>query len=78
MAMATNAARPREWPNKARAVAEDVLARESSLRKAARDAQAALVAGNPGLAMMLLGDVRELSLRNTEQLGAALRGEYGE
>ena len=76
--MATNATRPREWPNKARAVAEDVLAREHSLRKAAREAQAALVAGNPGLAMMLLGDVRELSLRNTEQLGAALRGEYGE
>lgn len=76
--MATNATRPREWPTKARAVAEDVLAREITLRTKAREAQAALVAGNPGLAMMLLGDVRELSLRTTEQLGAALRGEYGE
>lgn len=76
--MATNATRPREWPTKARAVAEDVLAREITLRTKAREAQAALVAGNSGLAMMLLGDVRELSLRNTEQLGAALRGEYGE
>jgi len=76
--MATNATRPREWPTKARSVAEDVLAREATLRTKAREAQAALVAGNPGLAMMLLGDVRELSLRTTEQLGAALRGEYGE
>jgi len=76
--MATNATRPREWPTKARAVAEDVLAREITLRTKAREAQAALVAGNPGLAMMLLGDVRELSLRTTEQLGAALSGEYGE
>lgn len=75
--MATNATRPREWPTKARSVAEDVLAREATLRTKAREAQAALVAGNPGLAMMLLGDVRELSLRTTEQLGAALRGEYG-
>jgi len=76
--MATNAPRAREWPTKARGVAEDVLAREATLRGRARDAQEALVAGNAGLAMMLLGDVRELSLRNTEQLGAALRGEYGE
>jgi len=30
-----------------------------------------------GVAMILLGDVRELSLKTTEQLGAALRGEYG-
>lgn len=72
----SNAKAAREWPNKARSVAEDVLARETVVRKTAREAQAALVAGNPGLAMMLLGDVRELSLRNTEQLGAALRGEY--
>ena len=76
--MASNATRPREWPNKARAVAEDVLARESTLRARAREAQQALVGGNIGVAMMLLSDVRELSLRNTEQLGAALRGEYGE
>lgn len=76
--MASNATRPREWPNKARAVAEDVLARESTLRARAREAQQALVGGNVGVAMMLLSDVRELSLRNTEQLGAALRGEYGE
>ena len=75
--MASNAARPREWPTKARAVAEDVLARESALRSRAREAQAAMLAGNAGLAVVLLGDVRELSLRNTEQLGAALRGEYG-
>ena len=76
--MASNAVRPREWPTKARHVAEDVLARELTLRAKARDAQAALIAGNAGVALMLLGDVRELSLRNTEQLGAALRGEYGE
>ena len=74
--MASNAARPREWPNKARAVAEDVLARESTLRKRAREAQEAIIKGNAGVAMMLLSDVRELSLRSTEQLGAALRGEY--
>jgi hypothetical protein len=58
------------------AIATDVLAREHALRRAAREAQAALVAGNPGLAMMLLGDVREMSLRSTEQLGAA-RGVWG-
>ena len=74
--MASNATRPREWPTKARGVAEDVLARESTLRARAREAQQALAGGNVGVAMMLLSDVRELSLRNTEQLGAALRGEY--
>lgn len=75
--MASNAVRPREWPTKARGAAEDVLAREAALRAKAREAQAAMLAGNAGLAVVLLGDVRELSLRNTEQLGAALRGEYG-
>jgi len=74
--MASNAVRPREWPNKARAVAEDVLAREQALRARAREAQEAIIKGNTGVAMMLLSDVRELSLRSTEQLGAALRGEY--
>ncbi len=76
--MASNAVRPREWPTKARQTAEDVLAREATVRAKAREAQAALVSGNTGVALILLGDVRELSLRNTEQLGAALRGEYGE
>lgn len=76
--MASNAAKPRAWPTKARQTAEDVLAREVTLRAKAREAQAALVAGNHGLALILLADVRELSLGNTEQLGAALRGEYGE
>jgi len=57
-------------------VAEDVLAREQALRTRAREAQEAIIKGNAGLAMMLISDVRELSLRSTEQLGAALRGEY--
>ena len=72
----TNAAKPREWPTRARHVAEDVLARETTIRAKAREAQQALVDGMPGVAMILLADVRELSLKTTEQLGAALRGEY--
>jgi len=72
----TNAMRPREWPTKARHVAEDVLAREVTVRAKAREAQQALVDGKSGVAMILLADVRELSLKTTEQLGAALRGEY--
>jgi hypothetical protein len=71
-----NARQPREWPTKARHVAEDVLAREVTIRAKAREAQQALVGGNMGVAMILLGDVRELSLQTSEQLGAALRGEY--
>lgn len=74
--MATNAARPREWPNKARGVVEDVLAREAAIRARARAAQEAVIDGNANLAIVLLADVRELSARSTEQLGAALRGEY--
>lgn len=74
----TNAAKPREWPTRARHVAEDVLAREVTMRAKAREAQQALVDGRVGVAMILLGDVRELSLKTSEQLGAALRGEYGE
>jgi hypothetical protein len=73
----TNAVKPREWPTRARHVAEDVLARETTIRAKAREAQQALVDGKPGVAMILLADVRELSLKTTEQLGAALRGEYG-
>ena len=76
--MANNARLPREWPTKARHAAEDVLAREATIRAKAREAQQALVDGRIGVAMILLGDVRELSLKQTEQLGAALRGEYGE
>ena len=72
----TNAAKPREWPTRARHVAEDVLARETTIRAKAREAQQALFDGKPGVAMILLADVRELSLKTTEQLGAALRGEY--
>ena len=76
--MANNARLPREWPTKARHVAEDVLAREVTIRAKEREAQQALANGEMGVAMILLGDVRELSLKQTEQLGAALRGEYGE
>jgi hypothetical protein len=76
--MANNARLPREWPTKARHAAEDVLAREATIRAKAREAQQALVDGRIGVAMILLGDVRELSLKTTEQLGAALRGEYRE
>ena len=76
--MANNARLPREWPTKARHVAEDVQAREATIRAKAREAQLALVEGQMGVAMILLGDIRELSLKTTEQLGAALRGEYGE
>lgn len=74
----SNAKRPREWPNKARGVVEDVLAREVTAREKLRAAQMAVIGGNASLAVVLLADVRELSLRNTEQLGAALRGEYEE
>lgn len=74
----TNSAKPREWPTKARHVAEDVLARELTIREKAREAQVALTKGNASLAMIYMMDVRELSLRTTEQLGAALRGEYSE
>lgn len=74
----TNSMKPREWPTKARHVAEDVLAREVTIRELAREAQVALTKGNASLAMIYMMDVRELSLRTTEQLGAALRGEYGE
>lgn len=74
----TNSMRPREWPTKARHVAEDVLAREVTIRAKAREAQQALVDGKAGVAMILMADVRELSLKTSEQLGAALRGEYGE
>lgn len=71
-----NAKTPREWPTRARQTTEDVLAREITLRARTREAMAALLDGNSGLALLLMGDVRELSLRTTEQLGAALRGEY--
>jgi hypothetical protein len=74
----TNAPRAREWPNKARGVAEDVLAREITIRAKAREAQQAIINGNAHMAMILLGDIREISLRTSEQLGGALRGEYGE
>jgi len=43
--MANNARLPREWPTKARHVAEDVLAREVTIRAKAREAQQALVDG---------------------------------
>ena len=39
--MANNARLPREWPTKARHVAEDVLAREVTIRAKAREAQQA-------------------------------------
>lgn len=72
----TNSMRPREWPTKARGVAEDVLAREVTIREKARQAQQALVDGKAGVAMILMADVRELSLQTSEQLGKALLGEY--
>ena len=74
----TNAAKPREWPTKARWVAEDVLAREVSVRAKARAAQEAIIAGNAHVAVILLADIREMSLAISEELGKALRGEYGE
>jgi 2-oxo-4-hydroxy-4-carboxy--5-ureidoimidazoline (OHCU) decarboxylase len=74
--MASNAIRPREWPTKARGVAEDVMALQVTLRERMRAAQLALVNGNPNLAMVFMADARELSLRSTEKMGAALRGEY--
>ena len=43
-----------------------------------RAAQEAVIAGNGHVAVILLADIRELSLMITEELGKALRGEYGE
>lgn len=76
--MQTNAAKPREWPTKARRVGEDILAREATLREMIRGAQEAAIAGNDNATIVLLARATDLSWRTTQQLGAALMGKYEE
>lgn len=70
--------KPRKWPSYALWALEDVQALLLDIQALARDAQAAIQAGNRLESVIILGDVRDKARHGVSLLVRARAGEYRE